>query len=62
MCLAQGHNAVMQVRLQPAALDLESSSLPLRHCAPYASAETDELHTLTWKPDRDLAYVNISFV
>ena len=35
MCLAQGHNAMMPMRLEPAALGLESSILPLSHCAPY---------------------------
>ena len=34
MCLAQGHNAVTPVRLEPAALWLESSAPPLSHCAP----------------------------
>ena len=30
MCLAQGQNAVTPVRLEPPALGLESSTLPLR--------------------------------
>ena len=37
MCLAQGHNAVTQVRLKSAAIEgfgLESSTLPLSHCDP----------------------------
>ena len=34
MCLAQGHNAVMLVRLKPTILGLQSSILPLSHCAP----------------------------
>ena len=34
MCLAQGHNAVTLVRLEPGALGLESSTLPLSKCAP----------------------------
>ena len=29
-CLAQGHNAVPLMRLEPTTLDLESSTLPLR--------------------------------
>ena len=29
MCLAQGHNAVMPVRLEPGPLGLQSSTLPL---------------------------------
>ena len=33
MCLAQGHNTVTLVKLQPVALRLEFSSLPLTHCA-----------------------------
>ena len=33
MCLAQGHNTVTPVRLEPPALALESSTLPL--CSPY---------------------------
>ena len=33
MCLAQGHNAVTQVRLEPATPRFESSTLPLSHCA-----------------------------
>ena len=32
MCLAQGHNAVTPVRLEP--FGLESSTLPLSHCPP----------------------------
>ena len=31
MCLAQGHNPVMPVRLEP--LRFESSPLPMSHCA-----------------------------
>ena len=34
MCLAQGHNTVTPVGLEPSALGLESSTLPLSHCAP----------------------------
>ena len=34
MCLAQGHNALPPVGLQPATLDLKSSTLPLSHSAP----------------------------
>ena len=34
MCLAQEHNAVTSVRLEPAAIGLGSSTLPLSHCAP----------------------------
>ena len=34
MCLAQGHNVVTRVRLEPITLYLESSPLPLSHCAP----------------------------
>ena len=34
MCLAQGHNTVPPVRLEPQTLDLKSSTLPLSHCAP----------------------------
>ena len=34
MCLAQGHKVVMPVGLNPWPLDLESSTLPLNHCAP----------------------------
>ena len=33
--LLKDHNAVTSVRLEPAALGLESSTLPLSHCAPY---------------------------
>ena len=36
MCLAQGHNTVTLVRLEPAAPPLQSSTLPLSHCAPVA--------------------------
>ena len=32
-CLAQGHNTVPLVKLKPAPLDLESSTLPLGHRA-----------------------------
>ena len=32
--LAQGHNAVTPVRLEPMAPCLESITLPLNHCAP----------------------------
>ena len=32
--LAQGHNAVLSVRLEPAALNMKSSILPLSHWAP----------------------------
>ena len=32
--LAQGYNAVTLVRLEPWPLGLESSTLPLTHCAP----------------------------
>ena len=34
MCLAQGHNAVMLVRLDPRHFGLEASTLPLSHCTP----------------------------
>ena len=34
MSLAQGHNTMTPVRLKPAAFGLESSTLPLSHCAP----------------------------
>ena len=34
MCLAQGYNALLQVKLEPATLDLESSTLPLSHYVP----------------------------
>ena len=34
MCLAEGHNAVMTVRLEPAAPRSQSSTLPLSHCTP----------------------------
>ena len=34
MCLAQGHNAVTLVRLNPWPLSLKSCTLPLSHCAP----------------------------
>ena len=34
MCLAQGHKAVMSVRLEPGPLGLESSTLPLSQCTP----------------------------
>ena len=34
MCLAQGHNAVPPLRLNPQPFDLESSTLPLNHCTP----------------------------
>ena len=34
MCLAQGHNAVLPVRLEPQPLNLKSSTLPLSHHAP----------------------------
>ena len=34
MCLAQGHNTVTLVKLEPVVPRLESSSLPLSHCAP----------------------------
>ena len=34
MCLAQGHNAVTRVRLEPRGPGLESSTLPLSHCPP----------------------------
>ena len=33
--LLKDHNAVTPVRLEPANLGLESSTLPLSHCAPY---------------------------
>ena len=33
-CLAQGHNAVAQDRVEPQPLDLESGTLPLAHSAP----------------------------
>ena len=38
MCLAQGHSAVMPVRLKPAAstsLGFELSTLPLSHSTPF---------------------------
>ena len=35
MCLAQGHNAVTLVRLEPQPLYLETSSLPLNHSTPF---------------------------
>ena len=34
MSLAQGHNAVMPLRLEPAAPYLELNTLPLSHCPP----------------------------
>ena len=41
MCLAQGHNAVMQVRLEPAVPQTESSTLPLRSLSPPVNVPTD---------------------
>ena len=38
--LAQGYNAVTLVRLQPMALGLKSSTLPLNHCAPSVTHDT----------------------
>ena len=35
MCLPQGHNAVTLMRLEPATLGLESSTLLLSHCATF---------------------------
>ena len=43
MCFAQGHNAVTLVRLEPGPLRLESSILPLSHCAPTSEACTYDL-------------------
>ena len=40
MSLAQGHNTVMPVR----PLGLESSTLPLSHCAPNTSAIYIQVH------------------
>ena len=34
MCLAQGHNVVTQVRLEPMAPRFRVNTLPLSHCAP----------------------------
>ena len=34
MCLAQGHNTLTPVSLQPITPRLKSSTLPLSHCAP----------------------------
>ena len=42
MCLAQRHNTVTPLRLQPGSLCLESSSLPLSHCAPINSLDPDQ--------------------
>ena len=40
MCLAQGpQRAVTPMRLEPAAPGLESSTLPLIHCAPYNNSK-----------------------
>ena len=57
MCLAQGHNAVTPVRLEPAALCLESSTLPLSHCAPvlrWVQANCWLRHTLSYMALRKL--------
>ena len=35
MCLAQGHNSKTPVRLKPATLGLELSTLPQSHCIPW---------------------------
>ena len=35
MCLAQGHNLVMLVRLEPAAPQSQVTHSTLSHCAPY---------------------------
>ena len=35
MCLAQGHNTLTPVRLNPRHFCLQSSALPLSHCTPY---------------------------
>ena len=37
MCLALGHNTVTLVRLEPAAFQSRSSTLPLSHCAPFCA-------------------------
>ena len=50
LCLAQGHNAVMPMRLNPAPLDLQTSTLPLSHqlmLSSWLHNETNEM-LLTW--------------
>ena len=42
MCLAQGANAVTPERLEPATPYLETSILPLSHCAPSFFANSDD--------------------
>ena len=51
MCLAQGHNAVALVRLEPAA----SRTLPLSHCAPYEIKVKPSLKTVSNR----LTYIEI---
>ena len=55
MSLAQGHNAMTPVRLEPAAL--ESSTLPLSHCGPHTHTHTHTrthsyIHTWATPPGR----------
>ena len=57
MCLAQGHNAVTPVSLEPATLSLESSTLPLSHCAPFLSPACEELsETSSWETTASSEY------
>ena len=46
MCLAQGHNAVTQVRLEPTALGLEGSSMYILGLIPRNSTELAETVTI----------------
>ena len=57
MCLAQGHNAEIPVRLGPAALHLESSTLPPSHCA-IESSQTFSGQKQKYMQDKGLPFTS----
>ena len=52
--MLKDHNAVTLVRLEPLPLGLESSTLPLSHCAPLKNSEFDQEVTQSQTADKPM--------